>query len=75
MRIFYVADAFSVVIPVCEISQRWTDTLEKINDVFVQFDWYLFPNKIQRMLPTILILTQQPLLSALEVFQVIETLF
>lgn len=44
----------------CEIGQRFTDAFNEIVDEFEQFDWYLFPPKIQRILPTTLIGVQKP---------------
>ena len=43
----------------CEFAQRGCNGLNKINDVIDQFDWYLFPHKINRILPMIIIIAQQ----------------
>lgn len=44
---------------VCELCQRASDAFEEINDIIGAFDWYLFPDEINRLLPTIIILAQQ----------------
>ena len=44
----------------CEFCQQISNAFEEINDLIVQFNWYRFPNEINRMLPAILIVTQHP---------------
>lgn len=44
----------------CEIGQRFSNAFDNIDDTIGQFDWYLYPVKIKRMLPTLMINTQQP---------------
>lgn len=44
----------------CELGQLFTNTLSNVNDEFVQLDWYLFPVKVQRMLPTVINNVQKP---------------
>lgn len=56
---FEAGYAFTVVFLVCELCQRATDAFNKINDTIGGFDWYLFPIEIQKMLPTIMIVTQK----------------
>lgn len=41
------------------VGQRVTDEFEKLNHEINEFDWYLFPPQIQRLLPIIMIWTQQ----------------
>ena len=57
---FYACYATGLAFLTCEFLQRISDAFEEIEDVTVQCDWYLFPDKIKRMLPTILINAQQP---------------
>lgn len=45
----------------CEIGQRYTNAYDAVFDVINRFDWYLFPTKIHRMLPVIMIYTQRPI--------------
>lgn len=49
-----------VILITCEIGQQFTNALGKVNDQFEQLDWYLFPAKVQRMLPTIINNVQDP---------------
>lgn len=49
-----------MVIIACEFGQRITNRYEEIDYQIKAFDWYLFPYEIQKMLPTILSTTQQP---------------
>lgn len=51
--------AFCLVFFVCEILQRLSNAYEKVDDAIDRFNWYLFPQKMQRMLPIIMINTQQ----------------
>lgn len=44
----------------CELGQQETNAFEEINDLLAKFQWNLFSNEIQRLLPTILIVTQKP---------------
>lgn len=59
LTIFFTCYAFGVVVAICELGQRLTNAFEEINDEIWQMDWYLFPSQIQRMLPTIMNLTQK----------------
>lgn len=43
-----------------EIGQRCSDALGKTNDVANQLNFYLFPKKVQRILPLLLLDMQQP---------------
>lgn len=40
--------------------QQFSNAIEGIDIAFSQLDWYLFPSKVQRMLPTVMLITQQP---------------
>lgn len=48
---FYVLYSFGIVFAACE----------EFEDEIQEFDWYLFPYKLQRMLLTILMVAQQPI--------------
>ena len=52
--------AFGVVFIACELGQRVNLAFVECSDMIDQFDWYLFPAEIQRLLPIILNFTQQP---------------
>lgn len=53
--------SFTLIFGVCEFGERLSATFEKINDVFGQSAWYLFPRKAKLMLPTLMIIAQKPL--------------
>lgn len=52
--------AFMMVLFASEIGQRFSNTFEKIDDKINEFDWYLLPMEVQRILPIIMINTQRP---------------
>lgn len=52
--------AFGTVLVFCEIGQRATNAFSEINDVIGQFDWYLFPDELKKILPIIIRFAQQP---------------
>lgn len=52
--------AFGLVLILCELGQQMTNVFDGIGDVMYQFNWYMFPMKVQRMLPLLLIISQQP---------------
>lgn len=60
--IFYGAWVFGLVLFSCEMGQRFTNLFERITDRFGQLNWYLFPIEKQRMLPTIIINAQEPII-------------
>lgn len=59
LTVFYAFYAFGVVLIICELGQRLTHEFERIDDEIDQFDWYLFPPQIQRLLPIIMIASRQ----------------
>lgn len=64
--------AFGVVFVICELAQRLTNAFEEIYDEIVAFEWNLFSIEMQRLLPTLLIGTQRPVI--LECFGSISAL-
>lgn len=56
-----IAYAFGVMFIICELCQRANISFDECNDMIVQFDWYLLPADVQRMLTLILIFEQQPI--------------
>lgn len=52
--------AFGILFIGCELGQRVSLAFEECREMVNQFEWYLFPAEIQRMLPLILHFTQQP---------------
>lgn len=51
---------FGIAFVICEIGQRLSDLFNQIFETIDTFNWYLFPTRVQRMLPTILIIARQP---------------
>lgn len=64
--ILYACYAFGVALFICELGQRLTNAFGEIGDVIADFDWYLFSFEIRKLLPTLLMVAQQPV--ALECF-------
>lgn len=60
VAICFATYAFVAVFIICDLGQRLTDAFEEDRDELLTFDWYLFPLEIRRLLPNILIGTQQP---------------
>lgn len=54
-----VVYAFGTIFMICELGQRVNLAFSECNEMINQFEWYLFPYEIQRMLPTILSRAQQ----------------
>lgn len=52
--------AFGLIFLACELSQKVKDEFDDICEMIGQFDWYLLPYKLRRMLTIILINAQQP---------------
>lgn len=44
----------------CEFGERLGQLFVTVDDAIYQLDWYLFPAKIKRMLPTLIVNVQQP---------------
>lgn len=51
-----------LVFSACEFGQRFSNAFDSFDDELGQFDWYLQPIGIQRMLPMIIVNAQQPML-------------
>lgn len=52
--------AFGVVFIASDLCQRVNLEFDECNQMIGQFEWYLFPAEIQRILPIIMNYTQQP---------------
>lgn len=52
--------AIAAMFACCEIGQRTSNMFEEICDEFGKFNWYRFPNEINRLLPVILLEVQEP---------------
>lgn len=55
-----VCYAFGATFISCELGQRTNNGYCDIDAIMGQFDWYLYPNEIQRILPAIIANSQQP---------------
>lgn len=51
--------AFAFVYIICEFGQRVSNAYIEIEDEIGQLDWYLFSMEIQKILPTLMIVTQK----------------
>lgn len=61
LAIIFIIYAFGLLLIACELCQRGNQAFGECGDMVDQFNWYLFPNEVQRMLPMILAFTQQPI--------------
>lgn len=52
--------AFTTVFIACELGQRISEAFEEIDYTREQFEWYLFPIEIKRVLMMIIVNAQQP---------------
>lgn len=50
---------FGTVYIICEIGERASESFEEIADEIQALDWYLFPLKIQKILPAMMVVAQQ----------------
>lgn len=57
--IFNVFCVCSTLFLACEIGQRFTDLFEDITVKLERLNWYLFPLKMQQLLPTIMVNAQE----------------
>lgn len=55
-----MCNSFGNTFVFCELGQRTTNAFEDIDDIICQFDWYLFPIELKRMLPMFVNVAQQP---------------
>lgn len=57
---FFTMYAFGTVFMSCELCQKVTNGCEEFSDRIGQLKWYLFPIKIKRFLPIVILHAQQP---------------
>lgn len=60
--IFIIFWSFGQIFLFCNFAENVTSQFAELNDTFYQCDWYVFSPKVQRMLPTIMINAQQPVI-------------
>lgn len=61
VTVFYASYALGSIFFQCEIGQQISNAYEDIDDLVEEFDWHLFSHEMQRTLPIILIVTQNPI--------------
>lgn len=66
MAIVDAGYSFGFIFIVCDLGQRTSDDFDELNDETTQLDWYLFSEDIKRILLTILINLQEPVV--IEIF-------
>lgn len=59
--IVQISYAFGAMLIGCELGQRNNFAFDECAQMIDQFDWYLLPGEIQRMLPLIINFAQQPI--------------
>lgn len=52
--------SFGLVFVCCELGEQITANFDEFDNTISEMDWYLFSSATQRMMPTILMVTQQP---------------
>lgn len=62
LLVYDAVNSLALIIICCELSQRTSEAFEGINDILMQYKWYLFPMELKRILPTMIITAQQPIL-------------
>lgn len=45
-----------------KLEQRFSDSISEMDDVITQYDWYLFPYKVRRILPMVMQNTRKPII-------------
>lgn len=53
--------SYAMIFVLCEFGQRVNAVFEEMCIVFDQMRWYLFPIGIQKLLPTVLVVAQEPI--------------
>lgn len=64
--IFFTSYAFGALFVMCELCQHASDRYDKFNVIIWRFKWYFFPDKVQQLLPMIIMSSQES--SAIECF-------
>lgn len=61
VSMFYALYGFGIIFVICELGQRLTNAYGQIAEEIENFEWYSFSHELQRMLPIILVVAQQPI--------------
>lgn len=62
LLIFDAFNSFAFIFISCELGQRLSDAFNEINDVIDRSEWNLFKNEFKRILPMIMIISQEPVM-------------
>ena len=60
VSIFYGFFTFLLLFVTCEVGEQCGKIFSEIDDEVVQLDWYLFSLEVQKLLPIVMINTQEP---------------
>lgn len=61
MTIAEIFDVIFAVAVICELGEQSSGIFSTLDEKINEIDWHLYPIEIQRMLPTIMILSQKPM--------------
>lgn len=56
----YAFYAFGMALICCELGERFSNCYSEIPEKICQFEWYLFTPELQKILPIMMIVAQQP---------------
>lgn len=59
---FLIFWSFALVFLFCNVGESVTTQFNSIHRTIYECDWYLYPNNLQRILPTIMVSTQKPVI-------------
>lgn len=57
--IFQACYSFGLVFMICELCQRMSNSFDQFAEVIIQYHWYKFPYRIQKMLLVLIVFAQQ----------------
>lgn len=53
-------ESFTLIFICCELGERFNAAFKDFDDIIDQFKWYLFSTELKRILPMIMIISQEP---------------
>lgn len=65
-----LCSSYAMILVLCEFGERVRTVFDEIGIVIDEIKWYLFPVNTQKMLPTVLVVAQEPV--ELNIFGSIE---
>lgn len=60
ITVFELSYAFGLIFVVCELCHHMNAAFSECNNMVEQFEWYLWPNKLQRMHSLVIQFAQLP---------------